>query len=263
MSRSLQSRLLRKIDDWRVSLHLRHVEVTLRGVDVSHLTPPLQQARERHLDSLHSYAARGVFPRNYEHPGYAPCFIDRNGRECAVAHLLICSGDAKIAHNIAVVANDAYVRQMTIRELDEWAAQAGLSREELALIQPGYYLTFTDSFLSLAIATWAAGFVPLVINAVQIARKRHGVFVPVIGLVTAIVLLVIGALCLDSAITAYQIGTHPDGYPYNLPLRDVPPLNLGGLISLGLATLTGGLGFYRLRDFIRARGENRHQIVGN
>jgi hypothetical protein len=248
MSRSLQSRLLRKIDDWRVRHHFKQVESTLRAWDVSHLSLSVQKAREHQLDLLQAYAARGVFPGNYKHPGYAPCFIDRDGRECAVAHLLMFSGHSKLAYDIAVVANDAYVPQMTIPELDDWAAQAGLSREELALIQPGYYLTLTGSFLSLAIGAWAVGFVPFVINAVQIARRRPGIFVPVIGLVTAIVLLVVGVLCLDSAMTAYQIGTHPDGYPYDLPLRDVPALNLGGLVSIGLGLLAGGLGIYRLQS---------------
>src|SRR6476661_8231997 len=101
--------LLQKIDDWRVSQHFKRVESILRKRDVSNLPPTLQQARESYINTLHDYAARGIFPRNYEQPDYAPCFIDRDGRECAVAHLVMSAGQTALAEKIAAVSNYAYV----------------------------------------------------------------------------------------------------------------------------------------------------------
>src|SRR4051812_21795891 len=103
--------LFLKLDDWRVRQHFKRVEGVIRTQDVSHLPATLQKAREQHLARLHSYVMRGIFPRNYEHR-YAPCFIDRDNRECAVAHFMICSGQAEAANKIATISNYAYVPQM-------------------------------------------------------------------------------------------------------------------------------------------------------
>jgi hypothetical protein len=163
------------------------------------------------------------------------------------------SGQAELAHHIADVANYAYVPQMTFPELDDWAAEAGLTHEELALIQPGYYFTLTDSFLLMAIAIWTAGVLILWGNAVYLVRRRNGVVVPIIGIIFAIILLLLGIVCFDSMLRAYHLGTHPDGFPYDRPLRDVAPLALGAAISLIVAFATGGLSIYRMWYFNRDR----------
>ena len=253
MSQSSLGNLWQKLDDWRVSQHFKRVEVTLRAQDMSHLSPTLQQARKHYLNCLHEYAVRGIFPRNYERPGYSPCFIDCDGRECAVAHLVMASGHATLAHKISEVANYAYVPQLTFPELDDWANQSGLSREELALIQPGYYFTLTGPYLWTAIAAWTIGLLTVLMNRVEIARKRKAIATPVLSLIVAIVLLFVAYFCLDGATAAYDLGTHPDGFPYDLPLHDVPLLTIGVLMSVGLALWTGGLGLYRIRDFISAK----------
>lgn len=257
------NKLLLKMEASRLRQHFERVEHVLRAQDVSHLSSVLRQARERHLDRLHAYATRGVFPRNHERPDYAPCFIDRDGRECAVAHLMIASGHSDAAHHIAGIANYAYIPQMKFPELDEWAAQMGLSREELALIQPGYWMSFTGEILTMAIATWTAGLVISAINAVQIARRRYGIVAPVIGFACVTVLLLLSVVCLYDAGEAYIVAAHADGYPGDLPLRDAGPFSLVALISLGLALLTGSLGYYRARAFYRARLKNRQRIVGD
>jgi hypothetical protein len=264
MSQSRLGTLLLKLDDWRVRQHFKRVEGILRARDVSHLPPTLQQAREHYLDRLYAYAVRGVFPRNYERPGYAPCFIDREGRECAVAHLLMFSGHVEVAKNIAAVANYAYVPQMTFPELDDWAAQAGLSREELALIQPGYYLPLTGWYLSVAIAAWAAGLVTILINAVQIARRRKGIIAPVMGFIVASFLLLMMLSCLNDWAAALEMGRKtPDHMAFDFALRDAGPLGLGVLISLVLVVITLGLSVYRMQAFIDARRKNRQGIVGD
>ena len=225
-----------KFDDWRVSRHFKRVEAIIRNRDVKDLALNLQLARQRYLDCLHVYATRGVFPRNHEHLIYSPCFIDRDGRECAVAHLVRISGQIELAKQIATVANYAYVSQMTFSELDDWAVQTGLNKEDLSLIQPGYWFTLAD-ILPIVIVPWATGLITLLINIVQLALKRKGIIMALTGFVVAIALLPIGFYCLYGASIAYDLGAHPDGYPYDLPLHAVGPLVLGFTISIGLAAL--------------------------
>lgn len=245
MSQLSLDKLRLKLDDWRVSLHFKRVEGILRHNNVNNLLPDLQKARQQHLNQLHMYAARGVFPRNYERPTYAPCFIDRDGRECAVAHLVMTSGQPDLAYEIANTANYAYVPQMTFPELDTWAAQTGLSKKELAFIQPSYYSALDNSVLWMLFVACTTGFVTVLINAVQIARQRKGIVVPVAGLVIATILLAISLFYLDSARIAHEIATTPNV----ISLRKMGPYLLYALISLGFTLLTGGLALYRIGHF--------------
>lgn len=246
--------LLLKLEDWRLRQHFKCVETTLRARDVSHLSPALRQSREHALDRLHDYAARGIFPRNYERPVYSPCFIDRDGRECAVAHLVMTSGHTDLAAHVAAVANYTYVPQMAFPELDDWAAQAGLTREELTRIQPGYYSTLAGPLLNFAIVMWAAGFVTFLINAVLVAKKRTGMIVPVIAVIVSIVLLLMSFEGFLITVEAYVVGRDPDvpAVISSDTLRQAGLFAFSTLISLILALLTGGLGIYRMWEHIRS-----------
>jgi hypothetical protein len=142
------------LDDQRLRLHFRRVERALRSRDVSHLPQHFQSNRAQNLDQLHSYVIRGIFPRNHDHSGWMPYFIDRDGRECAVAHLVIQSGHRETAQHIARTANNAYLLDMNFPELDSWAGESGLTKNELALIQPSYIPPeLIGSFASLALWT--------------------------------------------------------------------------------------------------------------
>jgi hypothetical protein len=178
---------------------------------------------------------------------------------------MIVSGHSDAAHHIVGAANYAYIPQMKFPELDEWAAQAGLSREELALIQPGYYLTFTGDLVWMAIAAWTAGLVISAINGIQIAQRRTGITAPMIGFGCVMVLLLLSLVCLYGFATANSIGTHPDvpsGMRENA-LREAGYFVQASVVTLGIALLTGGLAYYRARAFYRARDENRQQVVGD
>jgi hypothetical protein len=199
----LQDFLLR-LDDWRVRQHFKYVEQRLRARDVSDLPNVLQASRSRHLDELHRYAIRGVFPRNHERGRYAPCFIDGSGRECAVAHLVMADGFLATAHKVADATNFAYVPDIHLSELDEWAGQSGFTTEELALIQPGYVydpelrqllpllFSFAFSVMPLTLSVQIASGLGVLFSAVNITRLRHhrgGMVAPVIGLALGLCLL--------------------------------------------------------------------------
>lgn len=171
------------LDDQRLHLHFRTVERVLKARDVSHLPQSLQQVRAQNLDQLHVYATHGIFPRNHDRPGWTPCFIDRSGRECAVAHLVIQSGHTDAARHIAYAANNASIFEMNFPELDTWTDESGFTKAELALIQPSYidpeligrysHLAFSAGFGWI----WAAAIglftlVALILNAVPISLPR-------------------------------------------------------------------------------------------
>lgn len=131
--------IARRLETLDIRRHLASVEQRLRALDISGMPQRLQKTRAYYLDCLHHYWRREQFPRNFDQPyRRVPCFIDREGRVCAVAHLLIASGDSELALRIANQANNAYIGQMAFAELDEWVAQSGLSLDELAMIQPTY-----------------------------------------------------------------------------------------------------------------------------
>lgn len=130
--------LIQKLDNFRLRLHFKVVDQRLRLRDTRHLSEPARRAREQHLTRLRAYGARGIFPRNETHPDFRPCFIDRAGRECAVAHLLIEAGQGAFAQHIVATNNPAFVREMDYPEIDAWGEEAGFTKEELQIIQPAY-----------------------------------------------------------------------------------------------------------------------------
>ena len=90
------------------------------------------------LEALDTYADRGIFPMNDLVPGRSPVFIDTHGNACAVGHLMITSGHAELAERISEELNLAYVHDIAIPEVDEWATTNGFTIDELAWIQPTY-----------------------------------------------------------------------------------------------------------------------------
>src|SRR5207253_2947386 len=120
-----------------------------------------RRARQRTLDRLRDYRLRREFPHDSGAPkAYSPCFIDGEGRQCAVAYLMHASGAAGAALGVARVANYARLPDMRSDALDTWAAASGLTRAELARILPAYpgdpgpLLPYYEG---LAAAVWAVG----------------------------------------------------------------------------------------------------------
>ncbi|HET7504980.1 MAG TPA: hypothetical protein VFK02_28345 [Kofleriaceae bacterium] len=122
----------------RVTAHLAYVELLLRDAPVSGWTAPARAARRRALDHLHRYWRAGRFPAAETAVGLLPTFIDRAGARCAVAYLMEQDlGEAAI-RAIDRRYHNAYIAEIAAPEIAEWAATTGLSRDELAMIQPSY-----------------------------------------------------------------------------------------------------------------------------
>lgn len=123
----------------RLTTHLEFVENLLRKRDVSHLTAPLRNRRALMLDLLHTYRTNGVFPRNYDYPGIRiPCFIDRDGRICAVGYLVEKTAGRDVAEELNRKFQYFNLMDMHDAVLEQWVSESGLTLKECAMIQPAY-----------------------------------------------------------------------------------------------------------------------------
>jgi hypothetical protein len=121
-----------------IQLHLALVEQTLRKRTVSGLSLQQYSNRLSALDNLHQYWLSGKFPQNENYNYRTPIFIDNHNTFCAVGYLVKTSGNEAVSRMIASKTNLAYVKEMNYPELDQWAADNGFTKDELAWIQPGY-----------------------------------------------------------------------------------------------------------------------------
>lgn len=126
-------------DRRRIRVHLTQVESALRAAPVDTLDADQRARRAASLDALHAYRLAGDFPHNVEVPGVqVPVFRDADGRDCAVGALVRASGEGALADGIDARWHLARVPTMDEPALLDWAADQGLTVDELARIQPSY-----------------------------------------------------------------------------------------------------------------------------
>lgn len=93
------------------------------------------------LDHLLEYMAQGNFPQNFYHPEVRrPCFIDDDGRLCAVAYLVAQTAGQAEAERINQSFRFHYLLDIKDSAFAAWQSASGLSMHELAMIQPSYYV---------------------------------------------------------------------------------------------------------------------------
>ncbi|HRH70971.1 MAG TPA: hypothetical protein PLB89_15825 [Flavobacteriales bacterium] len=125
-------------DAERIAEHLHRVQRHLSTHTPAGIGPEARAHRLALLGALEAYADGGRFPINDVVPGRAPVFIDDNGTACAVGHLMIVSGHADIADHVHRAMNLAYIRDIALPEVAQWATDHGFTTNELAWIQPTY-----------------------------------------------------------------------------------------------------------------------------
>ena len=216
-------------------------ELELRGADTRALPRVLREARQRNLDQLRAYRRRKEYPRNLHTPtNYVPCFMDHEGRLCAVAHLMHASGATAAVREIAHTANYARLAQMHHDGLDDWAATSGLTMAELARIQPQYppdnetlqvlrsqYESVTTTISVIA----ALGVLSVLTNAVHLTWTYVQRFTVLAGVLLSIALLYLGrsAVGADGRISMVIS-------PFTESLQNYGKVALLiGVISLGVA----------------------------
>lgn len=122
----------------RIAEHLHRVAERLAARPLKDIASSPAQRRRMLLDTLSAYADRSMFPKNHDAPGRTPVFIDEDGTACAVGQLMISSGHAELAHRIHNEMNLAYIKDISLPEVEGWASTHGFSLDELAWIQPTY-----------------------------------------------------------------------------------------------------------------------------
>ena len=143
-------------EDVAISVHLHEVVHTLRAETPADLSPDARRRRLGLLDALEGYAVAGDFPEHPPGPAprrvvvpprafvgadtlRAPVFVDDEGTHCAVGFLMALDAPA-LVDRVVQTANDAWVPDLKVPGVREWAAQNGFTVEELAWIQPSYDL---------------------------------------------------------------------------------------------------------------------------
>ncbi len=189
-------------NELRIATHLEYAENLLRQRETPNLSTALKEKRNQILDLLHQYRTNGVFPKNLDYPEERkPCFIDKDGRICAVGYLVEKTASREAAESINEKYKYEELLAMNDKTLDDWVAASGLTKEECAMIQPTYgwptppaenYNKITTAY---GISSSVAGGINLslnAINAMQIFKGGNGKVVPVAGLVTGAAQVVLG-----------------------------------------------------------------------
>lgn len=191
-------------EDLRIKIHLEYVENLLRQKDVSNLTVKEKENREYLLDFLHEYWTAGIFPRNYDYPDKrVPCFIDKDGRICAVGYLIEKTAGRQVAEKIN--AQHKYEKLLTMNDptVYSWVAKSGLTEKECAMIQPTYGQppSYNYNYISQEYGITSALFggtnlALSTINAIQISEGTENKTIPTIGLITGAGSVVLGIINL-------------------------------------------------------------------
>jgi hypothetical protein len=228
--------------------HLFCAEQELRAVATNTLSQKQRCARQNNLTRLRTYRARRQFPRNtHTTITFSPCFVDQDGRLCAVAYLLHHSGHAEIIRHVARTTNYARLAQMDSIALDAWAVESGLTKAELARIQPGYppdieTLHTQYSNITTAIAVIGTiGTLSVIANSFRLIWSYLQRFTVIAGTLLGIVLLYLSnsAFRVSRGFEGYALfyqGADITSYTHALQLYGISAL-IAGLLSIMVAFL--------------------------
>jgi len=188
-------------EDLRIKTHFEYVENLLRQKEMPGLSPELRQKRKLLLDLLHNYQAKGIFPRNYDYKSNRePCFIDKENRICAVGYLIEKTVGRKIAEDINRKHKYDRILAMNDKTVDSWIEASGLSKEEVAMIQPtyGFQPTYSDNHITAVygISSSALGGFNLslnTLNGIQISKGTKNKTIAIVGLITGAGQTILGA----------------------------------------------------------------------
>ncbi len=252
----LQKWLLR-LEDRRLQYHFTRIERRLRKSKIDHLSTELQKARQQNIQHLHDYTIRGVFPRNSSFV-QKPCFVDEDGRVCAVAYLLLANEQKQAVKQIAINENYAYVPEMQSSLLKDWIENSGLTPQEVVKIQPSYIgeptsVEFMQRLLQISQFSeliggifWILGCISVVLCTFNLARLFRGqhidIKVTVLGIVTALILIGITLFSFqhlkEVSIIRNQICMSPRAYCDTLSFRIPADLKQADQLILNFEFIT-------------------------
>lgn len=123
----------------RISNRLAYVQQLLSLRPVQTLSETRRGKRTQLLQLLGLYAHLGAFPKDYdENASGRLCFMDEEGKRCAVGFLLERTRGRSFADSIC--APDVESLDVATRQLfEDWVHEHGITVEELAMVQPGFF----------------------------------------------------------------------------------------------------------------------------
>jgi hypothetical protein len=209
-------------EDLRIKTHFEYVENLLRQKETPDLSPTLRQTRKQLLDLLHIYQLTGIFPRNYDYKtNRKPCFIDKENRICAVGYLIEKTAGREVAEDINRRHKYETIFAMNDEIVDTWIEMSGLSKEEVAMIQPTYgfppaYSPYADNHITPAygISSSALGGINLslnTLNGIQISRGTKNNTVAIAGLITGAGQTILGASSFPKTTTDFNGNSTKEG----------------------------------------------------
>ena len=223
----------------RIKTHLEYVETLLRNKNISSFSINIKEKRNKLLGLLHKYWTAGVFPKNYDYAAQRkPCFIDKDGRICAVGYLIEQTTSKQVADEINSKHKYDELLAMNDKTVDSWIGTSGLTKEECAMIQPTYGPVYgypsnqatNNITAAYGISSAVLGGLNLslnTINAIQIAKGTNSKVLPVAGLITGLGQMTVG-------VAMFSKKQNVDGYNYsNESQKTLSMINIG----LGTATM--------------------------
>lgn len=181
----------------RIKTHLEYVEAILRSKNTFNLSPELIEKRNHVLNILHEYLEAEIFPCNYDHKKMRiTCFIDKEGKICAVGYLIERTSGRQTAEQINNKFKYKLIQEMNDETVDDWIENSGLTKEECAMIQPTYEyhrygISTSDVVISSSLTAVNLTFNTL--NAMKMSEGGLNSIVPVLGFVTGTAQIVYGA----------------------------------------------------------------------
>lgn len=103
--------------------------------DAAVLRTVLETRRAANLAIFHAYAVAGEFPSNVYKNRMLNVWKDTAGHPCAVANMVIKSGNTGLFDQVAETNNFVRVADVKEGEFFDWILTSGFTKEELILIQ--------------------------------------------------------------------------------------------------------------------------------
>lgn len=240
-------------DAERIARHLESVSGTMRAAPPPSLTDAQAAARAETLQWLDEYGRRGVFPHNHVRMGQrTPVFVDPHGTPCAVAYLLLRSGESELVEDVVRTANlDRVSRLASDPRLRAWLAGRGITEHEAELIQPTYGGTPLES----GVSGYVGGTVGL--SILTAALGSYSLFsskpTETVNLPRA---LSVASVLGHTALVAVAVGADDTPSPWAVAANVVGGV-VGGLLVAGpfapaADTATAGTGSFSLAPLLRA-----------
>jgi hypothetical protein len=200
----------------RIQTHLLYVEQLLRKNVPANISEAQRSKRGLVLDLLHKYLEAAIFPVNRDYKDERrPCFIDADGKICAVGYLIEKTESRELAEAINEKHQYDYLLEMNEASIQAWADEYGLTLTECAMIQPTYgpppsdQVSYVDIKPSYGVASALVGGSNLALSIANFSgRWRGNKTVSCLGIIAGTGQVIMGAANIRKSNTSTFNGSN-------------------------------------------------------